>query len=93
MTAESNGHVERSQRTHTEECWECTPTPPQLVALRPALQEWERVYNTVRPHQALGYLPPQQFGDAYQRAPEAALAALPTPKRRTLRKEQVSATS
>jgi len=25
------------------------------------LQAWERIYNTVRPHQALGYLTPQQF--------------------------------
>lgn len=82
-----NGHVERSQRTHTEEFYECTPTPPQLAALRPALQEWERVYNTVRPHQALGYLTPQQFWEAYQRDPAAALAALPKPKRRSLRKE------
>ncbi|HEY92433.1 MAG TPA: transposase, partial [Dehalococcoidia bacterium] len=22
---------------------------------------WEKVYNTIRPHQALGYLTPQQF--------------------------------
>ncbi len=85
-----NGHVERSQRTHTEEFYECTAPPPQLAALRPALREWERVYNTVRPHQALGYHTPQQFWEAYQRDPQAALAALPTPRRRTLRKEQVS---
>jgi transposase InsO family protein len=85
-----NGHVERSQRTHTEEFYECTATPPQLAVLRPALREWEQVYNTVRPHQALGYLTPQQFWEAYQRDPQAALAALPTPRRRTLRKEQVS---
>jgi len=88
-----NGHVERSQRTHTEEFWECTATPPQLAVLRPALQEWERVYNTVRPHQALAYLTPHQFWEAYQRDPQAALAALPKPKRRTLRKEPVSGTS
>jgi transposase InsO family protein len=25
------------------------------------LRQWERIYNTVRPHQALGYLTPQQF--------------------------------
>lgn len=85
-----NGHVERSQRTHTEEFYECTATPPQLAALRPALQQWERVYNTVRPHQALGYLTPQQFWEAYQADPQAALAALPKPKRRTLRKEELS---
>jgi putative transposase len=82
-----NGHVERSQRTHTEEFYECTTAAPTLAALRPALAEWEQVYNTVRPHQALGYLTPQQFWEAYQRDPAAALAALPQLKRRTLRKE------
>jgi putative transposase len=88
-----NGHVERSQPTHTEDSWECTATPPQLAVLSPALQEWERVYNTVRPHQALGYPTPQQFWEAYQQDPTAALAALPPPKQRSLRKEQVSGTS
>lgn len=83
-----NGHVERSQRTHTEEFYACTGAAPTLPALRAALAEWEVTYNTVRPHQALGYLTPQQFWEAYQRDPQAALVALPTPKAR--RKEAVS---
>jgi putative transposase len=83
-----NGHVERSQRTHSEEFYECTAAAPTLPALRGALTEWEHVYNTVRPHQALGYLTPQQFWEAYQRDSQAALAALPTPKPR--RKEALS---
>jgi putative transposase len=83
-----NGHVERSQRTHTEEFYECTTAAPTLSALRVALVKWEHVYNTVRPHQALGYLTPQQFWDANQRDPHAALAALPQPKPR--RKEAMS---
>ena len=28
---------------------------------RPALREWEAVYNTIRPHQALGYLTPAEY--------------------------------
>jgi hypothetical protein len=40
------------------------------------------------PHQSLGYLTPLQFWEAYQRHPQAALAALPKPKHR--RKEGVS---
>jgi transposase InsO family protein len=56
-----NGHVERAQRTHTEEFYEVTDTSFEIAELNQALLEWERVYNTVRPHQALGYLTPQEF--------------------------------
>ncbi len=27
---------------------------------------WDKVYNTVRPHQALGYLTPLEFLEQYQ---------------------------
>jgi putative transposase len=56
-----NGHVERAQRTHTEEFYEVTNTSFEIAELNQALLEWERVYNTVRPHQALGYLTPKEF--------------------------------
>ena len=56
-----NGHVERAQRTHTEEFYEVTEANFEIGELNQALLEWEKVYNTIRPHQALGYLTPQQF--------------------------------
>lgn len=56
-----NGSVERAQRTHTEEFYEVTPCSFQIAQLNQELQGWERTYNTVRPHQALGYRTPQQF--------------------------------
>jgi putative transposase len=56
-----NGHVERAQRTHTEEFYEVTNTSFEVAELNQALLEWERVYNTVRPRQALGYLTPEEF--------------------------------
>lgn len=56
-----NGHVERAQRTHTEEFYECYDGDLDLASLRPALRRWETVYNTVRPHQALGYLTPAEY--------------------------------
>jgi putative transposase len=61
-----NGHVERAQRTHTEEFYEVTDTSFEITELNQALLEWEKVYNTVRPHQSLGYLTPQQFLECYQ---------------------------
>ena len=56
-----NGMVERANRTHKEEFYQCTEVASDLSSLRPALREWEQVYNTVRPHQALGYLTPLEF--------------------------------
>lgn len=56
-----NGRVERANRTHTEEFYEITPCSLPIAQFNRELQDWERTYNTVRPHQALGYLTPQQF--------------------------------
>jgi len=56
-----NGHVERAQRTHTEEFYECYDSDFDLASLRPALRAWEDTYNPVRPHPALGYLTPAEY--------------------------------
>jgi len=56
-----NGHVERAQRTHTEEFYELTDSSFDIAELNKALRSWEHVYDTVRPHQSLGYLTPLQF--------------------------------
>ena len=56
-----NGAVERANRTHTEEFYQVTPCSLEMKKLNRELRHWERIYNTVRPHQALGYLTPQQF--------------------------------
>ncbi|MDA8218754.1 MAG: integrase core domain-containing protein [Dehalococcoidales bacterium] len=61
-----NGSVERAQRTHTEEFWQVTEAEPELAAVRTALAAWESVYNTVRPHQALGYLTPAEYLKQWQ---------------------------
>jgi len=61
-----NGHVERAQRTHTEEFYEITDAGFEISELNQALLKWEKVYNTIRPHQALGYLTPQQFLEGYK---------------------------
>ena len=56
-----NGCVERAHRTHTEEFYEVTDSSFDLPELRGELLQWERIYNTVRPHQALGYLTPLKY--------------------------------
>jgi transposase InsO family protein len=56
-----NGAVERVHWTHTEEFYEITESSFGLSELKDELLEWEGVYNTVRPHQALGYVTPLRF--------------------------------
>jgi transposase InsO family protein len=56
-----NGAVERANRTHTEEFYQVTPCSLKMPQLNRELRQWEKIYNTVRPHQALGYLTPRQF--------------------------------
>lgn len=61
-----NGQVERAQRTHKEEFWQVSEVEPELAAIRAELAAWESVYNTVRPHQALGYLTPAEYVKQWQ---------------------------
>ena len=56
-----NGCVERGNRTHREEFYEAYDLDWTTRQLRPDLLNWEVIYNTVRPHQSLGYLTPQEY--------------------------------
>ena len=56
-----NGAVERAKRTHTEEFYQVTDCSLEMKDLNRELRQWEKIYNTVRPHQSLGYLTPLQF--------------------------------
>ena len=56
-----HGAVERANRTHTEEFYEVTDAEPELEAFQAELRAWETVNNTIRPHQALGYLTPAEY--------------------------------
>lgn len=55
-----------AHRTHTEEFYEVVDSDFTVADLREKLLQWELIYNTVRPHQALGYLTPQQFLQCYR---------------------------
>ena len=65
-----NGGVERAHRTYTKEFYEVTASSFDLSELRDELLEWEGVYNTARPHQALGYVTPLRFLEQWQECQE-----------------------
>jgi putative transposase len=56
-----NGRVERGNRTHKEEFYHLVDPPDSLAEFRAQLLKQEQRYNTYRPHQALGYLTPQEW--------------------------------
>ena len=58
---QGNGRIERSFRTDEEEFYQVEELPPDIGGLEAALLAWNRVYERVRPHQALGYKTPEQF--------------------------------
>ena len=60
-----NGRVERAHRTHLEEFYAVIPDSAQVDKLNIALYKWERVYNHIRPHQALDYLTPAEYIQKY----------------------------
>jgi len=61
-----NGCVERTNRTWREEFYACTSAASTVTALGAAARAWETVYNTVRPHQALGYQTPAEWLQAWR---------------------------
>ena len=63
-----NGTVERAQRTYTEEFYDSFT----VEGLNREARAWERIYNTVRLHQALGYLTPLEFLRGARREAQAS---------------------
>ena len=61
-----NGYVEQAHLTHTEEFYEVTDSSFNIAELNSELLVWGKVYNTVRPHQSLGYLTPKEFLECYK---------------------------
>jgi transposase InsO family protein len=81
-----NGCVERAQRTHKEEFYQVVDLPDSISDLRALLRAHEEVYNTVRPHQALGQITPLAWLEHHQKqktdcSPEAP-ARFPNPYRK-----------
>ncbi len=60
-TPTDNPRVERSHLTDDLEFYKIGNRFQDFNEQKQALEEWERVYNYERPHQALGYLTPMEF--------------------------------
>jgi transposase InsO family protein len=58
---QGSGRIEGSFRTDEEESCQVEELPADIGGLEAALIAWNHLYETVRPHQALGDLTPEQF--------------------------------
>ncbi len=54
-------YVERANRTHREEFYEVEDIHEELEEHNKQLEEWDKTYNYVRPHQSLAYLTPAEY--------------------------------
>ncbi len=71
-----NGHVERAQRTHTEEFHDRYMGELELKQLNKAMLEWEYIYNHIRPHYSLALRTPAEYLVEYNQrvAPKTQLS-------------------
>lgn len=58
---QGNGRVERSFLTDDQEFHEVEEIATTTAGLERQLAVWNRIYEEIRPHQALGYLTPNEF--------------------------------
>jgi hypothetical protein len=73
-TPTDNPRVERSHLTDDKEFYHLGNGSLPYEGQKTKLLDWERRYNEVRPHQALGYLTPLEFYRLWKEDPEAAHA-------------------
>lgn len=56
-----NGMVERMQRTSREEIYDILPASETLEEHNQLLEEQDRIYNTIRPHDSLDLMTPYEY--------------------------------
>lgn len=76
-TPTDNPRVERSHRCDDDEFYAVEKhVRDNFQTLVASGNRWERTYNTIRPHQALGYLTPMEFVELWRTDPPRAQAIL-----------------
>ncbi|MEK7174441.1 MAG: integrase core domain-containing protein, partial [Patescibacteria group bacterium] len=62
-----NTYVEISHGADEREFYQQGHIRFDFNTMRRKLKEWQRIWNEVRPHQALNYLTPRQYYEKWQR--------------------------
>ena len=56
-----NGCVERANRTHREEFYQVNEIELSLIEHNKQFEQWQYVYNHIRPHQVFDYQTPHEY--------------------------------
>ena len=60
-TPKLQGYVESANKTHRVEFYEVEDIGLKMEEHNKQLEEWDKVYNHIRPHQSLDYLTPAEY--------------------------------
>jgi transposase InsO family protein len=60
-TPKLQGYVESANKTHRQEFYEVEDIGLRLEEHNKQLEEWDKTYNYIRPHQSLDYLTPAEY--------------------------------
>lgn len=60
-TPKMQAYVERTNRTHREEFYEVENIGLKLEEHNQQLEQWDKTYNFIRPHQSLDYLTQAEY--------------------------------
>lgn len=71
------GYVESANKTHRVEFYEVEDIALRMEDHNKQLEEWDKVYNTIRPHQSLDYQTPAEYYQAWLNAhPQHAVSLM-----------------
>jgi len=66
-TPKLQGYVESANKTHRVEFYEVEDIGLKMEEHNRQLEEWDKIYNTIRPHQSLDYLTPAEYYQGWLR--------------------------
>ena len=65
-TPKENTYVENSHLSDKNEFYQQGNVGCSIEAMQEKISEWEHVWNYIRPHEALGYLTPEEYSNKYK---------------------------
>ncbi len=75
-TPKLQGYVESANKTHRVEFYEVEDIAWKMEDHNKQLEEWDRTYNTIRPHQSLDYKTPAEYYRRWKKNQKALVSRM-----------------